>query len=320
MKTIGFYLPHLDERGTGVSNYEYAYFNEKILGNKSIMFYDAHDHRTHPAAKEKFEKNLQTVALNGHEDMAQLEQKIKEYSVDALYIQKCGRKDDGRYVNNVPMFIHVVGCNNDPHGIAYAYTSRWLSRDWSGGMHPYIPYIVQLPEHQNNMRERLNIKPDAIVFGTLGGTDSFNISFAPACVQECLNVRPDTYFLFGNIAPFIQHPRAIFLNAFSDLHLKRSFINTCDAMLHCRQGGETFGMAIAEFSYCNKPVITYLNSPEKAHIDQLGDKGIYYNNSESLKNILISFDAKDGQYNAFGEEYTPEHVMSKFNSIYINQL
>lgn len=321
VKTIGFYLPHLDERGTGVAYYEYAYFNEKILGNKSIMFYDANDHRTHSAAKEKFEKDITLVALPDRENMSNLEQAIQEHGVDALYIQKCGRKDDGRYVNNVPMFIHVVGCNDDPHGIAYAYTSRWLSTNWSKGKHPYIPYIVRLPEHSENLRSKLNINAEAFVFGTLGGSDSFNISYAPECVRQCLEKRSNIYFIFANITPFMQHPRVFFLNAVTELNAKRMLINTCNAMLHCRQGGETFGMAVAEFSYCNKPVITFGDSPERAHIDHLGDKGVYYYNQSDLTDLLVNFiPKKDFNYNVFDSEYSPENVMAKFNKIFIEKI
>jgi hypothetical protein len=37
----------------------------------------------------------------------------------------------------------------------------------------------------------------------------------------------------------------------------REFINTCDAMVYGRKQLETFGLAPAEFSYCNKPIILH---------------------------------------------------------------
>ena len=46
-------------------------------------------------------------------------------------------------------------------------------------------------------------------------------------------------------------------------------------MIHARQEGESFGIAVGEFSFCNKPVITYSQSPEKNHLVTLGDKGLY---------------------------------------------
>ena len=48
MKTIAFYQPHLDIQGTGVSNYDYAHFNQVILGNKSYMICDKDCKHTHP--------------------------------------------------------------------------------------------------------------------------------------------------------------------------------------------------------------------------------------------------------------------------------
>ena len=48
------------------------------------------------------------------------------------------------------------------------------------------------------------------------------------------------------------------------------FVNASDCMIHARARGETFGLAIAEFSIRNKPIIAYSNPPEKAHLDILG--------------------------------------------------
>ena len=37
MKTVLFFDPNLNERGTSIATYDYANFNETILGNKSII-------------------------------------------------------------------------------------------------------------------------------------------------------------------------------------------------------------------------------------------------------------------------------------------
>ena len=37
---------------------------------------------------------------------------------------------------------------------------------------------------------------------------------------------------------------------------KSRFLYACDAMIHARADGETFGMAVAEFSVHNRPVLT----------------------------------------------------------------
>ena len=53
-------------------------------------------------------------------------------------------------------------------------------------------------------------------------------------------------------------------------------------MLHARKDGETFGLAVAEFSVANKPIITYANSKDKEHLRILNNK---------LLNILTKKDA-----------------------------
>ena len=42
---------------------------------------------------------------------------------------------------------------------------------------------------------------------------------------------------------------------------KVRFIQTCDMMIHGRTVGETFGIAIGEFSFYNKPVMTNFSVP-----------------------------------------------------------
>ena len=317
---IAFYQPHLDIQGTGVCYFDLAYFNEKILGNKSYVIHDKGHSGSHPLAIEKFEKDLECFTLDGEENMDLLEQKLDELDVDAVYIQKCGKKDDGRYVNNKPMLIHVIGTENDPHGKVYAYASEWLSRACSNSEYPYVPYIVRLPESDENLREELGIPKDAVVFSRIGGYYSWNIPFTNQVIVETLNQREDCYFLFVQTHKFVEHPRVIHIPSFSDLDRKRKFINTSDAFLHSRLEGESFGMACAEYSICNKPVITYELSKERSHIDILGDKGLYYKDAQSLYDILQNFTPTPAEdWNRYGE-FTPEKVMKKFKEVFLDKL
>jgi len=318
---IAFYQPHLDIQGTGVCYYDYAVYNEKILGNKSVMIYDKDHPATHPLAKQKFANALDIVELKGRENMTALSQACKELKADALYIQKCGLKNDGRFIDSIPTFIHVVGLNNDPHGTVYAYVSEWLSSHCSHSQHPFVPYIVNLPEVSGNIRSMLNIPDDAVVFGRHGGDGTFNIPFVHAAIQKFIKEREDVYFIFLNTIPFCaQHPRILHIAPFADLTSKRMFINSCDAMIHARPEGESFGAAVAEFSLCNKPVITFSDSRERNHIFQLGKKGIYYSNEQELINIFQNFKKQpEKNWNAY-DSFTPENVMSKFKSVFIDQL
>ena len=107
-------------------------------------------------------------------------------------------------------------------------------------------------------------------------------------------------------------------------------------MLHARADGETFGLAVAEFSVKNRPVITYapnfkdrlLNNVQKirhrlarystAHLENLGKKGIFYSNAKQLSYILTHFSEwykPSENYDCFTERFSPESVMAQFQKI-----
>lgn len=88
-------------------------------------------------------------------------------------------------------------------------------------------------------------------------------------------------------------------------------------MIWARSDGETFGLAIAEFSIKNKPVIV-TKVGDLAHVELLGDKGIWYEES-NLRNILLTFDKESvckNDWNAY-TDYTPEKVMKIFKEVFI---
>lgn len=317
---IGFYQPHLDIRGTGVSLYEYARYNESLLGNRSVVFCDRTNPYTHPLALEKFKSILQVVELKGSEDMRELRSAAKDARIDALYIQKCGKKNDGRFVDGVPLLIHVVGIDCDPHGAVYAYTSRWSASVIGKGKFPFVPYPVSLPESDSSLRKSLGIPTNAKVFGRLGGPDSWNIEWVNEVIEEVLEAREDIFFLAAFTPRFTQHSRAIFLEPFTDAFFKREFINTCDAMLHARSYGETFGMAVAEFSCCGRPVITYGQSEQRAHLDILGKKAVTYDTPNDLRAILTQWGHDTGpHWNAYAD-LCPTKVMKKFKTVFLDCL
>lgn len=319
MKKIAFYQPHICIHGTTVSYNEYAKYNREILGNESLMFYDKSNHTNDDKIIEKFSKHTEVIGLDGKLNMPQLAKYLRDRKCDALYIQKCGRKNDGRFVPDIPNLIHVVGWENDPHGHRYAYVSKWMSEKCSDSKHPYVPYIVDLPETEENLRKEYDIPEDAIVFGRLGGLHGWDIDFAERAIEYILKKRSDIYFLFAQTRRFSNHKRAIFIDKISDIVEKRKFINSSDAMIHARYVGESFGMACAEFSFCNKPVITYFGSNERNHIDTLGKNGLYYNNYDELTKILSNFQKTDGDFNSY-REFSPKNVMNKFKEVFLNRL
>lgn len=309
---IAFYSNQLCLRGTEVALYNYAKYNEEILGNESVIVSQPNANLD---ALPKF-KNRFKVDLTNFWGM---EEYLRREKPDWLYITKAGN-NDGYSVSSVPCLIHVVFRYNDPHGDKYVYISDWLAKDQGYDPENYgLPYIVEkLPDNGKNMRESLNIPKNAIVFGCYGGATEFNIGSVHEVIKKVIQERNDVYFIFMNINKFCEnHPQVIHLPGSWNLETKSEFINTCDAMLHARSGGETFGLAVSEFSMHNKPVVTYELSGERCHIELLGDRGIYYKGYEDLYDIVNNLKSyiKYNDYYASYNNNSPEKIMERFKKI-----
>ena len=99
-----------------------------------------------------------------------------------------------------------------------------------------------------------------------------------------------------------------------DILHKTKFINTCDAMIHARADGETFGLAVAEFSSKNKPIIT-CPVGDLEHILILKEKAIIYKSKTELMTIFENSKTlihSREDWNAY-REYTPELIMKQFD-------
>ena len=201
------------------------------------------------------------------------------------------------------------------HGDVYAYVSEWLSDEMSNGELPYVPHMVNLPKHNLDYRESFGLK-DKFIIGWYGG-DNFELPFAKQAVIDVAKERDDVVFLFMNCTPFTSESNIYFIKGTTNLDEKVAFINTCDVMIHSRERGETFGLTVAEFSTFGKPIITYFNSPERNHINILGDNGIYYTNYNDLYKILSEIDSSVKGYNCY-TDFTPEKVMNKFKEIFLD--
>ena len=165
----------------------------------------------------------------------------------------------------------------------------------------------------------LNIPPDATVFGRYGGYEQMDISYIPNAIAKALNMAPDIYFLLMNTKYLgFEHPRVIYLEGTTDLEVKRAFMNSIDAFVLGRTDGESFGLAVCEALFCNKPVITNLECRDRHHIQVLGSKGFYYTSENELATILALFEAPGHQYFKLVEEFSPEAVMKKFEEVFLN--
>ncbi|HJZ23633.1 MAG TPA: hypothetical protein VJ201_04205 [Candidatus Babeliales bacterium] len=314
---IAFVIYELSFRGMELATYDYAHYNETLLGNKSyIINFDAHtDNQVRTKFKSRFGDRLFDC-----ESIEEMHYVLQEHKIDILYALK--HSYDNIISTTCPTAVHTVFPTRlKPHGDMFACISPWLCSLFPQYKPAYVPHIVQVGETKEDMRHELNIPNNAIVFGRYGGDSSFNIPCAIQAVKEVAKQQPDIYFIFLNTKEFCDLPNVKFLPKTTDLEYKTKFINSCDALLHARWRGETFGLTCAEFSMKNKPVISWKHSPEKAHIDFLGKTGIYYGNKEELVTILLNFKkGPDKNWDVYSKQFTPERVMKQFEAIFIKPL
>jgi hypothetical protein len=313
---IAFWDNSLSERGTSVSLFDYAYYNQTILGNKSYIFYDKNRNDNLKPVIDKFKNSFIVHETDNFKDV---DYYLNKYNISHIYIIKSGEKDSriSRIAKNC---IHCVFNCYQPHGDVYSSISPGVSGN--NGKYPVVPHMINLPIHNENMRAKLNIPNNAVVFGGYGGAENFNIHFVRQVVYSIAIQFPNIYFLFANFNRFCPElPNIIHLPMIIDLYEKVKFINTCDANLWARQNGETFGIAIGEFSTLNKPVIATANcGGDLCHVSLLKDKAIWYNNQNDLAEILLNFNPEiesKKDWNAY-REYTPEKVIQIFKKIYLD--
>ena len=316
MIKIGFWSNQLCERGTEIALYDYAYYNQKIFGNKSYIFYEKNNTNNNQSVIDKFKNEFDIIGVNNFDEV---DKYLTENDIRILYNIKSGDNDKklSKVANNV---IHCVFTCSEPHGEVYAAVSSSVS--YYNNNIPILPHIVDLPYHEENMRKELNIPENAVVFGRHGGKGQFDIRIVQEIIYNIAKSNPTIYFIFVNTYTFCETlPNIIHLDTIIDPNLKRKFINTCDAMIWARSDGETFGLSIAEFSICNKPVIA-TNIGYDAHYKLLNNYGLWYSTTDELINHIKYIKTTDKNelqridWNAY-KEYTPDNVMKKFHKIAI---
>ena len=325
-KTILFFVRHFTERGTEVAIYDYAHWNETILGNTSLIGYFSQATQKRYGLPEerhsfsKFSQRFTMLELNSMEDMTTL---IDQYKIDFFYTLTHGAYEAFYQFENKSLWKtcktikHCVFETRSSQGDVYASISNDLNCYFHTNI-PVIPHIVPYVEEGQNLRRDLTIPEDALVLGRYGGTNVFNLSFVHEAIREILNdpSLKHVYFLFMNTDKFYYHPRIIYLNMTTDLKEKAKMVNTCDAMIHARQDGETFGLSIAEFSIRNKPILT-CPCGSLEHILILKEKALIYNDKEDLKNKIKNLREiikSREDWNAY-HEYAPEKVMKIFEKV-----
>jgi len=314
---IGFYDNGLSERGTTTALYSYADYAEKYFNCESIIFHNKYNHFNDIQVIKKFNNRFKVYSSENFDEINKI---ILEKNIKYFYNICSGKPIDTILVKNSINLIHAV-FNIEPFGDIYAGVSDYLIKKSNYKYVESVPLMVDLPQHNDDFKKELNIPMNYFVLGRYGGFEQFDIEIAHQAIIEILKNNNNLFFIFVNTRNFYNHPRIMYLNKIIDPYLKVKFINTCDCMIHARSNGETFGLAIAEFSTLNKPIITCKSYIDNCHIDILGDNAIIYNSKESLLNILNNIETirnSKTNWNMY-KEYTPLNVMKKFHKVFLNK-
>jgi hypothetical protein len=336
---IGFLNNQICERGSTWQAYLYARYAKNILGHSAAMLYPTTrymmDHSwwtrstrkwmahfsARRRAKEQVpydEKMADRIRRDGVE-IIQTRLDADFSSFDAIHHFKLGKIDRFR-PKGTRYWVHAVFDASQPHGERYAAVSRWLGQRDNA---PFVPNLVERPDDIQNLRQELGIPTDGVVFGRYGARDTFDIPWVWDVVGESLAQSKNIFFLFANTDVKLRHERVFDLPTMYDGEVpleiqKRRFVNTCNAMLHARERGETFGIAVGEFAVCGKPVLTYARSPERSHLDMLNNP-VLYNDAAELRRAIEKIVSGDAPVENGGSylDCTPEKVMQKFKQVFI---
>jgi glycosyltransferase involved in cell wall biosynthesis len=318
MKVL-FHTNTLNYRGTAVAVADYAKYNQEILGNESVISFDASipyekDMGTEPAVVERLAQDFKLIPHNG----TNLQQVIDNEKIDVAYFLRSGNSD--WVPDNCQTAIHAVFQLCEPYGDRYAYISSWLA-DAMNARHnqsvPYVPHMVNLPEPTADYRQLLNIGQDKIIVGRIGGYYTFNLPWVKDAIVRLLEQRTDIVFVMVGTEPWINHPNVRFQAEIHDLQTKTNFINTCDAMIHARSNGESFGLAICESLALNKPVLAWEGGEDQHHTRILADSGLIYNQSTIFEKLNNICDYTTTTWDNRVAEFRPGPVMEKFKTVFL---
>lgn len=314
---IAFHSHGLTMRGSEVALLDYARGARDVLGLEVFLVTPYRAELDQHPVYAGWKREFPCLVHRGRLDLGA---QLRKQGVEVLYQIKPGR-DDGFTVPGVRNCIHAMFPESEFHGDVYAYVSPWLSRVMTGRGDRFVPHLVPRLSSKKNLRGRLGIPAAARVFGRHGAEDTFNIPFVREAVLQHAQRHPGDHFLFLNTASF-GGPRLPsnlhFLPGTAEVAKKGEFLATCDAMLHARFHGETFGLAVGEFAALRKPVITFGGSRERAHLEMLGDKALVYRHRRELEEILASFRSGPVTGTEY-ERYTDiRKVMEMFREVFLS--
>ena len=331
---VAFWSDQMCERGTEVALFDYADAAERHLGASAFILYDANAHNNYEGAIDKFRRRFGPDRVIGVAGWKAADAELAALGVSHVYAIKCNNDNQVSRLPKVKTCIHAVfDAAGEPYGDVYAKISPCVP----GRGVPVVPHIIR-PAHAEgpDLRRTLGIPEDGTVFGRYGGYESFDVECAREAVLEiaapsATGPASRIYFIFMNTPPLCEDgfsDRIIHVPRTSDDETKARFIRTCDAMLHARSSGETFGLSVGEFSAHNRPILTSREHTDNGiasfHLDtlgaQAGAKSYFYSTKAELVQILTSFDrgaVRRGDHNAY-RAFEPAAVMKLFEKTFLS--
>jgi hypothetical protein len=314
---VAFHSQLLTERGSEGAMLDYARFNRSILGNGSVLCLpDRPEFAANPLLR-RWQEEFSLILYRNKKDLGR---RLSKEGVEVLYLTKPGAYD-AFLVPGVKNCVHAQFLSDEFHGDAYAYLSPWMSEVMTGRADSFVPFYVPKFASEENLRKKLGIPIEAKVFGRHGGWDTFNIPFARKVVTDHARLHSEDHFVFLNTEPLRGTEKLAnvhYLAATVDPLEKARFLATCDALLHARWHGETFGLAVGEFAVLGKPVITFGGSRERAHLEMLGNRGLTYSNAEELRRRLKKFEPGDVWGTGYESWADADRVMTIFREKFLS--
>jgi hypothetical protein len=313
---VAFHTNTLGVRGSETAVWDYANLNETILGNRSVVCLRE---GLCEKANAVFSKWKARFPITSYRSKRELSEKLQSQDASVLYQIKPG-PFDGFVVPGVRNCIHSMFLSDEFHGDRFAYVSAWASRVMTLGDKSFVPHYVPKLVSAQNLRKSLGIPAKAKVFGRHGGWETFNIPFARKAVARHARYHPEDHFIFLNTEPIRDRKRLRnihYLSATVDPEEKAQFLASCDAMIHARDTGETFGLAVGEFAVLGKPVITFSESKERAHLEMLGNQALLYRSTGELAEILKEFRPHKTQGTDYEIFADPKVVMQLFQKKFL---
>jgi hypothetical protein len=305
----------LSERGTSTAIFEYAKALKLHCGVESIIIYNTG--KSDAKAVQYFSDHFTTVGYANDEDRAFV---VRQHPGSVYYYLRV-QKDDVRAFRGFDVACHDVFDFFPLAGTKFAYVSEWLSDFMTNGEAPAVPHIVDLPKPKQNNRRLWSIPEEFTVVGRYGAATTFDIPFVKRSIDQVLSKRTDILFLFVNTDRFMTHPRVLHLPAIYSKQEKSDFISTCDVMLHARYRGESFGLAIAEFLYHDRPFLCWAGGRDRNHLRMQPDSDNVYKTSKDLVQKLLTvtrYNDSGGRRRGAVAEFAAEAVSLRFANAFLS--